>query len=475
MADVSGAVPSGAGSPGAVPALRSRGLPSPGGSSSDVPGVPLGSGSREQARNRATLAACVAGLAVLLTGMRYELTLNVTLGTLAAVALAPVWIGSLARFRGATALTVVGLACLPMGVWLTALSAQERGTTDRLTIGSSVLLLNFVLGLGVILWARTLMPTPVVGLLFGVGMLLAAPGGGRFSENPWRFGFAVPATVVLLALAWWCRRRWVEVLAALALAAVTGAVGGRSMFAMLVLAALVVAWQAPPRMLSARTSRVRSGLFLLGAVAALYNLGQSLALEGYLGVSAQQRTLAQVSTAGSVILGGRPEVGATTALIGHEPWGFGAGSRLNATDLLVAKSGMADLGYDPNNGYVERYMFGGGIELHSFWADLWSDFGVVGAVLGAMILWRLASHLSGAIARRTASALIVYVVAQDVWNLFFSPRFGSYTLMVLGVALVLAPVARDRLARPAVPAPATPATTAPPLPGDASPVDASEA
>lgn len=395
-------------------------------------------------RRRITLTEAVAALAVVLLAMRTEITLNVTLGTVAAMALAPVWVRTLGRFRGAVPLVAVSLLCLPVGIWLTTVSADERATSDRLLAGSIVLLVNFVLGIGVLLWARTVMPSSVVAVWFGVGLLVAAPMSGRLGDNPWRFGFSVPLTVLLLALAWWRGSRGLEVVLALALAGVTAASGGRSLFAILVLAAVLAAWQVPPRILDVGASRIRTLVFLTITLATLYTLGQSLTLEGYLGQRAQERTAMQTAASGSVILGGRPEVGASTALLGHEPLGFGAGARLNATDLLVAKSGMADLGYDPDNGYVERYMFGDGIELHSFWADLWSDWGLVGVLLGGMIAWHLGAYLSGRLAHRRASALMVYLVVQSGWNLLFSPRYGSYTLLVLAVALVLVPIARQR-------------------------------
>ncbi|WP_199424894.1 hypothetical protein [Actinotalea solisilvae] len=418
-------------------------------------------------RRRITLTEAVAALAVVLVAMRTEITLNVTLGTVAALALAPVWLRTLGRFRGAVPLLAVSLLCLPIGVWLTALSADERATSDRLLAGSCVLLVNFVLGIGVLLWARTVMPSAVVAVWFGLGLLVAAPMSGRLGDNPWRFGFSVPLTVLLLALAWWHGSRALEVVLALALAGATAASGGRSLFAILVLAAVLAAWQVPPRLIDVGVSRLRTLLFLALTLAALYTLGQSLTLEGYLGQRAQERTALQTAASGSVILGGRPEVGASTALLGHEPLGFGAGARLNATDLLVAKSGMADLGYDPDNGYVERYMFGDGIELHSFWADLWSDWGLVGVLLGGMIAWHLGAYLSGRLAHRRASALMVYLVVQSGWNLLFSPRYGSYTLLVLAVALVLTPVVRQRDEAPDVPAAPRRAPTGAPPPGAA--------
>lgn len=398
-------------------------------------------------RRRVSTTALVAAAAVAITGMRYDLTLNVTLGTVTALALAPVWLPRLRAFRGGVTIMVLALACLPLGVWLTVVSSAERPVSGRLLVESSILLLNFALGLGVLLWARTVMPTAVVAAVFGFGMLVVAPSAGRFDENPWRFGFAVPLSVLLLALTWHSGRRWVEVVVALALAAAAAASGGRSLFAILLLAAVLSAWQAAPRLLHVGASRLRSVLFLGAAVGALFALGQSLLLEGYLGENAQERTVQQISTSGSVLLGARPEMGATIALVPHEPFGFGAGARLNSTDLLVAKSGMSELGYDPDNGYVERYMFGTGIELHSFWADLWADFGLLGAALGGVIAWRLVSYLSASLAQRAASALVAYLVVQNVWSMLFSPRFSTYTLMVLAVAMTLTSVSRPTSSR----------------------------
>ena len=42
---------------------------------------------------------------------------------------------------------------------------------------------------------------------------------------------------------------------------------------------------------------------------------------------------------------------------------------------------MSALNYDPNNGYVEQYLFGQGYEVHSVLGDLWIHFGVAGALL----------------------------------------------------------------------------------------------
>ena len=65
--------------------------------------------------------------------------------------------------------------------------------------------------------------------------------------------------------------------------------------------------------------------------------------------------------------------------------GFGVGENPTPGDAYVAKAGMAAIGYDPNNGYVEHDMFGSGFELHSVFGDLWAHCGLVGLVLAAYL------------------------------------------------------------------------------------------
>ncbi|WP_149202326.1 hypothetical protein [Actinotalea subterranea] len=388
---------------------------------------------------RVSPAAVVAALAVVLTAVRFEVHLSITLGTLLGVALAPVWIGSLRRFRGASLLMGLGAAALVAGVWLTEVSAADRRTSDRLLLVSVVLVLNLLVGTGVLLWARTLLPDALVAVLYGVGMLAGISGEGRFAENPWRFGFSVPLTVLLLGLTWYLRRKWLGVAAALALGAVSALNDGRSTFAMLVLTAVLVAWRAGPRPTSGRRrSTLRSMSLVLALGFAVYNLGQGLILDGYLGESTQQRTAAQMATSGSLILGARPELGATSALVQARPQGYGAGTLPSAQDVTLAKAGMADLGYDPNNGYVENYMFGSGFELHSMLGDLWAGYGLVGVALCALMAWQVGRHFADSVGSRSLNALMTFLVIRTAWNLLFSPLNSSVTLMVLTLGLALA-------------------------------------
>ncbi|MFP3393593.1 hypothetical protein SB782_33000, partial [Brevibacillus sp. SIMBA_076] len=97
-------------------------------------------------------------------------------------------------------------------------------------------------------------------------------------------------------------------------------------FAILLLTGVLVVCQLRPTSNTKRasTARVLLGLLLVAGIA--YNVGQSLIVDGALGEATQQRTIAQINTSGSLILGGRPELAATAALMQHYPFGFGSGS-----------------------------------------------------------------------------------------------------------------------------------------------------
>ena len=146
----------------------------------------------------------------------------------------------------------------------------------------------------------------------------------------------------------------------------------------LMIAAILILWQMLPKPRTRRTSALTT-VAVFGLITVLiYNLATTLLLEGYLGQQAQERSIDQIDSSGSLIVGGRPELAASIALFLNQPMGFGSGTIPTQSDILVAKTGMAAVGYQPNNGYVETFMFGGGFELHSVAGDLWALFGLPG-------------------------------------------------------------------------------------------------
>ncbi len=99
---------------------------------------------------------------------------------------------------------------------------------------------------------------------------------------------------------------------------------------------------------------------------------------------------------------------------------------------------MARLNYDPNNGYVERFMFGSGFELHSVIGDLWAWCGLPGLALGVLLVVTLVLHLVRGINSRTLSGLLTFLILKSLWNLFFAPFASSLSVLVLALGLMLA-------------------------------------
>ena len=388
----------------------------------------------------------VAGVVVVLIAMRIELPLGLTVGYLAAAALAPLWFPVLREYRGARALLIAGLVALGSGLWLTEFARDTHEISLGIAAGWTFRLAGVLCSVGFVLWARKVIPDSWLALFFGLGLLAGGPTASElYEQNPWRFGFSFAVSVIVLALANVAGRRWLGFVAALGLAVVAMFTDARSSFAILLLTALLLGWQLRPT----RATRGKSGARVVIALAALavvvYNFGQAAIVAGYFGETTQQRTIEQLDASGSLILGGRPELAATLALMQDRPIGFGVGTLPNLGDILTAKSGMAEIGYEPNNGYVERYMLGGHIELHSLFGDLWAHFGIPGLALAGFILFLILRGIGATISARSASPVLIFLVVTAGWTFFFGPFYSAERMLILTLGLVMLPGASPPL------------------------------
>jgi hypothetical protein len=385
----------------------------------------------------------IAVVVLVLIGMRFELSLGMTVGYLAAVALFPLWLPTLGRYRGALTLLLIGFVAVGSGLWLSALAAPTHVIVVSELVGNSIGLGGLLCSFGFVLWTRSVLPDSWVALWFGLGLLGGVTtDNARFFDNPWRFGFSFALTVVILAIAHIFDRRWFDLLAVLGLTVLSMVTDARSSFAILLLTAILVAWQMRPtsRLRSLRTRSGAGVVVAMGVLAGIvYHLGQAAIVAGLFGEATRVRTVDQLNTAGSLILGGRPELAATASLMVHQPYGFGAGTVLNPTDVLAAKTGMASINYAPDNGYVENYMFGGNIELHSVLGDLWARFGIPGVGLAVCILFLVLRGVGAAVAANRASGIMLFLVVNAVWVFFFGPLYSAARLLILVLALTLIP------------------------------------
>jgi hypothetical protein len=364
----------------------------------------------------------------------------VTVGDIIAILLIPVWFGQLRRYAGARALLVLAVAAAWSGFLLSEWSKADHRVSQGLSADSLMLLLGTVAGAGFVLWTRRVLPVSQIGIWYGSGLIagLLLKHLIALSTAGWKNGLAVAAGILGLALANRVRhRRIAEAVVLVLLAGLSIAFDSRSYFATFLLTLMVVIWQMRPQRLSRRAALQWTVALLAGLAVGIYYLGTTLLLNGYLGRSAQARSIEQIRTAGSLLLGGRPELGATLALFRNDPTGFGTGVIANMHDIMVAKTGLAALHYDPNNGYVDKYMFGGQIELHSMLGDVWAAFGLVGLLFLAFVTYLVIRGLVRSIATRIGSALLVFLCWWTLWNLMFSPLFSAAPSLLLVLGLVM--------------------------------------
>lgn len=385
----------------------------------------------------------IAAITLVALGFRQVLHTELTSGYLLAFLFAPLWIRMIRRFGGARLFLGLGVFTAVWGVLLSKVDLPPHMISGSDRNNSLVILFGTLAGIAVVLWARTLMPVSMIAVFYGFGMLVGGLAGFTSpGDNAWKFVWAVPVAITVLGLAAWSGRRSVELAALVALMALSGINDSRSYLASFALTIILVIWQLRPTGLGARASWAFNA-FVLGALAwGMYYLGTSLLVSGYLGTDAQARSIAQIQQSGSLILGGRPELSATFALMRHHLAGYGPGAIPTSQDVLVAKTGMNSIGYAPNNGYVERFMFGGHIELHSVLGDLWANYGLAGLMMVAAIGWFTIRGLAHGIAQRTGSAVLVFACIWTLWNLAFSPFYAAEPTLLLTMGLVFLPVGR---------------------------------
>lgn len=396
-------------------------------------------GSPEATRSafldRATAVAALVGVGAML-----PLPGDSTTAFLAALIVAPITWRGLVRSRSLRFVVLLGVAAICSGWALGALNPSTHLFDSGQAVVKAFLLGEVIVGLVTAVWGRAVLGAGPMAVWFSVGMALGVLTRGINFDNPWKFSLVVPVTGMVLGLLWWRNARGGELFALLALAGISALNDSRSAASIAASAFLILIWQRLSGFLRLRTTGPRVALAVTVIGLATYFLMQAFILEGYLGEGARDRSEMQINRSGSVLVGGRPELGATIALIRASPMGYGMGVMPNSTDVYVAKQGMATLGYDPNNLYVENYMFGNGFEVHSVLGDLWIIYGVFGAVFGLAVMAVVWRGIVGMLAEGQLHALPLILAIQLTWDLLFAPFYISAArVLVLGLALSLTP------------------------------------
>lgn len=383
--------------------------------------------------------AAAAGLAVLV-GLHFDVIFGLRADVIVALLLIPLWASILQRYRFTLPLLVAIVAAATSGVVLSQVNSDIHNLIQAVLLTRTAMLLGLAVSVGALLWARRKLGIKGMAVCYSFGLLASIAINHPPTDNPWRFTYSIPITVFTLALAWVVNRWWVEIGCLVVLALIGTMNDSRSNSAMLLVAAVLVAWQAVNRTLFGQRRRAPVSLVGIVLIAlSMFYLVQAAILEGYFGEATEQRTQAQIQQSGSVLLGGRPEIAASVALIGRYPWGLGSGLRASLDDVMHAKSAMSGIGYDPNNGYVERFMFGSGVEVHSVLGDAWVWFGPLGAVVFLVVAGIVVLGLQDRLRVSAMSGLFAYLTIRLFWDLMFSPLATSLNLLPLTLALAFMP------------------------------------
>jgi len=293
-----------------------------------------------------------------------------------------------------------------------------------------------------------LVSTPRRARLFALG--LAASGVlGYFiapsiyaSVDPWKWAFATPigfALAALLSGSIGTRMPLVPIGAFAAFGALNLLFGFRSLGGVAVAASgfLLLNTLVGRRQAHAGPPIRTAIVGLLFCVVAAFSISQgydAAAAGGLLGASAQAKYVAQSGSLG-VLVGGRPEILASSQaiidspILGHGSWA----KDFKYVDLLTAR--LSSLDYEIGAGPSDV----GLIPAHSYLLGSWVWAGLLGGVFWIVILllagWLLISlyavHLG-------LAPLLVFSTALLLWNVVFSP-YGSSgrPLAAYGIALCL--------------------------------------
>ncbi|MCL3839191.1 hypothetical protein [Aeromicrobium duanguangcaii] len=388
------------------------------------------------------MTTVIAGLSAVATGIRHDIAVpGLTPGLLMAIVLTPLWLPHVVRSAAVRWVVLIGGGAIAWG--LVVALFNDNNAYDPRTLVFQVVLAVSVIGCGCLLiWVQSVIGTSWTVLLFGIGALVRVAMNGANPVNPWKYSWAVPVTIALLGAALIAGSRLLEFIVLIIVAGISATSDSRSMSAFLIITAALVTWQLARRGGRSLNRGALAAALVLGGLGG-YNLFQTLILNGVLGEDAAQRTQAQLDATGSLLTGGRPELGASQALLEARPQGFGPGAIPTANDVVLAKSGMSDLNYDANNGYVEVFMFGGRFELHSVIGDFWIWLGPLGALLIVLLVAIAVRALIEAIAGNRASAAMCLLTILGLWDAAFSPVLTSYHTMTLMWAIAVTSLAQS--------------------------------
>ncbi|MFB0833961.1 hypothetical protein ACX8Z9_02805 [Arthrobacter halodurans] len=383
-----------------------------------------------------------AGLVALLSGVTFTPISALTWGLLLALPVLPRAIrfaySQYSVYRRALPLTALALATAPLLSMLALQADSGRDFSVTMALAQTAQILStLALGAAVIWCTKSIRITTFLAL-WSIGLILAIPlAPGRFEENPWKFGLALPATLIVSLIS--TKLGSGVFLPAMCLLAVISIRSDyRSWIALLLIITLIYLvvrarlTQSPRRRLR-RGSLIAIGSILLATP--LFFLSEILA-SGLFGRGIAERSQTQADLGGNVFIGGRPEWLSALSLFQREPWGHGLGIVPSTTDYQIAVSAIPVA--DPRLTElttIAQYFRSGYFEFHSILWGSWSHFGVAGLLIAISLLFACYAALLDASARRIASVPAVIGVSVVVLSMVLDILFSPFSVTKIAVGL----------------------------------------
>lgn len=275
-----------------------------------------------------------------------------------------------------------------------------------------------------------------MGLAVG-GLLTWFIAPSRYAaSDPWKFGLALPISLLILLLMSSQPRKAIILAALLALAVVDLFANFRSLGLISFLTAVYSYFQIyaqSPRRRFGTLRKVAIGSALIIGVSGFVELYIHSAQQGWLGEQAQSKYRDQSGEAG-LLLGGRSEILASAPAIADSPvLGYGSWAKDSRYGTILIER-RAELGY--KNLPLEDDL----IPTHSHLFGAWVEAGMAGAVFWIFVLILTIGALSRISGLEPLSPVFIFIGILLCWDILFSPygaerRFVT-TYFIAGMMLL---------------------------------------
>jgi hypothetical protein len=345
-------------------------------------------------------------------------------------------------------------------LWLAsiAVSDQIHNVGVGATVGS--LALPVLLGLSTLMlgWiargSRSRLRAVAIGASLSHVIFMAANGTTYFEVNPWKYGLALPVTLLALVLvAGFTRATTGLSIAVLAASGIYSFFNDFRSMAGLALAAIIImlVLRRPPKP-SRKHRMIKLFLGLLVVVYASYGAYALAASAGLLPSEATAKYQAQIQQ-GNLLIAARPEVvGSLHAVVSSPLFGLGTGGELDqdsmSSALNMLYSSGATIGIEQ-----QARLFGQGVNSHSLLFSGWTASGVLGALPWAFLIYLGMRAIAYRQPGGEILPLTVFWALASSWDILFSPyQPHAHILLAAFVVLVTWKQADDLHSDPDLPA-----------------------